>query len=116
MINELCAVFNSEREGGGGALFVEPLIKNVPSGLSSLCDKNDLPTRDSRPDSNVSFIQRFYCTTRDSRPDPNVSFIQRFHCAIRDSRPDPNVSFIQRFYCTTRDSRPDLNSEVPLLL
>ena len=36
-------------------------------------------------------------TVRDSRPDPNVSFIQRFHCITRDSRPDPNVSFIQRF-------------------
>ena len=27
----------------------------------SLWDKDSLPTRDSRPDPNVSFIQRFHC-------------------------------------------------------
>ena len=64
-------------------------------------NKDRFPTRDSRPDPNVSFIQRFHCTTRDSRPDPTVSFI-RFHCTTRDvySRPDHNMSFHTIFNIT----------------
>ena len=76
-------------------------------------NRDSLPIRDSRPDPNVSFIQRFHCTTRDSGPDPNVSYIVRFHCMQgtvdqipmcplfrgstvlqRDSRPDPDMSSI----------------------
>ena len=54
--------------------------------VNYLWGKDSLPTRDSRPDPNVSFIQEvpLYLNlwgkdslpTRDSRPDPNVSFIQ----------------------------------------